>query len=290
MKKYFYISLLFILIGSLTSCEDPIDLDLGAPKPQLVIDAVINQTADTQWINISKSVGYLNNGAFVGYKVDSLVAVVDTSDFSIYPFTYKNDGRYFFVPPSANTFKFNKNYQLVVIDNKNTFVSQSKLNSPTVIDSFTYRFEPNGFFGNPKGNFLSLWAKDKPGAGDFYWIRLTRNDSLQTKASDIKIAIDNSTTEGGKGDGDLFIVPIRDNLHSRPFASGEKAQVEILTITPEMYYYLNLVVVQLQNIGLFAVPPANVPTNIICLNNPNIKVLGFFCMTGKVLSPVLNIP
>lgn len=289
MKKITHI--LFVLFSTIifvTSCEDPIDLDLGAPVEQLVIDAVIDQTADTQYIYISKSIAYLNNGNYKGVQVDS-VSILDTSNFTLHTFSYKGNGVYFYVP-APNTFKFGNNYVLVVKDGSNVYYSQSKMNTPTTVDSFTYSYEERGSFGGPAGNYVTLWAKDKAGPGDFYWFKLYRNDSVQVKANDISIAIDNSTNLGSQGDGDLFIVPIRENFTSRPYKSGEKARIEILSITPEMFTYLSLVRTQLTNQGLFAVPPSNVPSNIVCQNNPNIKLLGFFCMTGKVSTNEIVFP
>lgn len=286
MKKLINIlPLVFAVIG-FTSCEDSIDLDLGAPVEQLVIDAVINQTTDTQFIRITKSIAYLDNGQYKGVEVDT-VGIIDTTTQTFYPFAYKGNGWYYFVP-SANTFTFGNTYQLLVRDGDDTYFSQSKLNSPTTIDSFTYKFEKVGPFGGTEGNYVTLWSKDKPGKGDYYWFKLYRNDSVQLSASDIRIAVDNSTTPGGNGDGDLFIIPIRQNFTSRPYKVGETARIDVLSITPELYLYLNLINTQLNNVGLFAVPPSNVPSNIICVNNQNKKALGFFCMTGKVSSPTIQ--
>lgn len=284
--KYILISAFFAIL-TLGSCEDPIDLDLGTPVEQLVIDAVINQTTDTQYIYVSKSVAYLKNGTPTGYELDS-IGILDTATMVFHPFKYKGNGVYYFVP-AAGTFEYGNDYQLIARDGANTYVSQSRLNSPTAIDSVTYKYEENGRFGGNKGNYVTLWAKDKPGKGDFYWFRLYRNDSIQAKNLDISIAVDNSTTQGGNGDGDLFIIPIRENFTTRPWNIGETARIEILSINPELYFYLNLVRTQLNNTGLFAVPPSNVPGNIICLNDPNTKVLGFFCMAGKVSSPTIQI-
>lgn len=288
MKKLSYIIYSFLACSVVfSSCEDPIELDLGKPVDQLVIDAVINQTTDTQFVYISKSVAYLDNSAPKGYAVDS-VGILDTSTSQFHSFTYKGNGVYFFVPP-ANTFQYGKDYTLFVKDGSNTYVSQSRLNSPAIIDSFTYKWEELGKFGGAKGNYVTLWAKDKKGKGDYYWFRLYRNDSLQARASDINIAQDNAFNQDGNGDGDLFIVPIRENFTSRPYKPGETARVEILTITPEMYLYLNLILTQLNNQGLFAVPPSNIPGNIFCINDPEKKVLGFFGMTGKISTQKLTI-
>ncbi|HEY1045316.1 MAG TPA: DUF4249 family protein [Bacteroidia bacterium] len=289
MKKITHIIFaLFATVIFISSCEDPIDLDLGTPVEQYVIDAVIDQTTDTQYIYITKSIAYLNNGNYKGVQVDS-VGILDTSNFVMHNFTYKGNGVYYYVP-APNTFKFGNSYVLVVKEGSNVYYSQSKMNTPTTVDSFTYSYEERGSFGGPEGNYVTLWAKDKVGPGDFYWFKLYRNDSVQVKANDISIAIDNSTTLGSQGDGDLFIIPIRENFTSRPYKSGEKARIEILSINPEMYTYLSLVRTQLTNQGLFAVPPSNVPSNIFCQNNPNIKLLGFFCMTGKVSTNEIVFP
>jgi len=290
MKPLSYFALsLFAISSLLSSCEDPIDLDLGKPVEQIVFDAIINQTTDTQFIYVSKSVGYLNNGLPQGYEVDS-VGIIDTSSFVFHKFTYKGNGVYYFVPPSANTFQYGKDYQLLIRDGANTYVSQSRLNAPTTVDSFTYTYEDPGKFGGPKGNYVTLWSKDKVGKGDYYWFRLYRNDSLQATAGDINIAVDNAFNQDGNGDGDLFIVPIRENFTKRPYKTGETAKIDILSITPEMYLYLNLITTQLNNQGLFAVPPSNIPSNIFCVNNPDHKVLGFFGMVGKVSTPKIVIP
>lgn len=288
MKNIFNIFILALSAVSLSSCEDSIDLDLGAPVEQLVIDAVIDQTTDTQFVHITKSIAYLNNGNYTGVQVDT-VGILDTSSNTFHNFTYKGNGWYYFVP-APNTFNFGNAYQLIVRDGADTYFSQSTLNSPTTVDSFTSDFSNFIPFNGGEGNFVTLWSKDKPGKGDYYWFKLYRNDSIQLSKSDIRVAIDNSTTPGGNGDGDLFIIPIRQNFTNRPYKSGETARVEILSITAEMYLYLNLINTQLNNEGLFAVPPSNVPSNIVCINNQDKKLLGFFCMAGKVSTPKITIP
>ncbi len=290
MKQYLYIA--FVLIGisfSLSSCEDPVELDLGIPVEQIVFDAVINQTTDTQFIYITRSKAFLDNSKYVGYQMDS-VGLLDTTNMVFHTFTYKGDGIYFFVPPSSNTFTYGNTYQLIARDGVNTYFSQSTLYAPTSIDSFTYEYKERGSFGSGKGNYVTLWSKDKVGKGDYYWFKLYINDSLQSRANDIILAIDNAFNEDGNGDGDLFIIPIRENFNPRPYRSGETVRVEILSITPETYYFLNLVSVQLNNTGLFAVPATNIPSNIVCINNPDKKVLGFFSMAGKVSTQKLLFP
>lgn len=288
-NRYFLILPIFAAAISLQSCEDAIDLDLGPPVSQIVIDAVIDQTTDSQFIYISKTIAYLSDQSLPGYEIDS-IGILDTQKGVFHRFQSLGNGKYFFVPPAPSTFEYGKTYQLLAQDGNDIYVSQSTLFAPVTIDSFTYKYEENGRFGGSKGNYITLWAKDKPGKGDYYWFRLFRNDSLQAKPSDIILAIDNAFNEESPGDGDLFIIPIRENFSSRPFLKGEKARIEVLSVPREMYYYLSLISTQLNNQGLFAVPPSNVPGNIICINNPGKKILGFFAMTGKAETPELLIP
>ena len=287
-KQNIFLALtIFIAIG-FSACEDAIDLDLGAPTEQLVIDAVINQTADTQYIYVSKSMAYLNNGNYQSYQLDS-IGIFDTASKAYFPFQYKGNGVYYFVPPAANTFQIGHTYQLLAADNGQVYFSQSELNQPVNIDSFTYKYQEQGPFGGTKGYYVTLWAKDNVGLGDHYWFRVYRNDSLQSKPTDFVIAEDNSINPDGRGDGDLFIVPIRENLSPSPYKIGDKVRVDVHSITPELYYYLNLINTQLNNTGLFAVPPSNIPGNIFCLTNSKTKILGFFGMTGKVSTPEIVI-
>src|SRR5690606_21449845 len=106
---------------------------------------------------------------------------------------------------------------------------------------------------------------------------------------DIITAADNAFNGDGTGDGELFIVPSRENL-SRPLRSGDQVRVEVLTITEDLFYFLFLVRDQLNNQGLFAVPPTNIPSNVFCINNNDVKVLGNFTMCGKAETQVINVP
>ena len=106
-KNIFRLSFAIIAALSFSSCEDSIDLDLGTPVDQIVIDAVINQTADTQFIKITKSIAYLDNGTYKGYEMDT-VGILDTSNFVFHQFLGRKNGGVFknkkIKRPKNNTF------------------------------------------------------------------------------------------------------------------------------------------------------------------------------------------
>jgi hypothetical protein len=85
-------------------------------------------------------------------------------------------------------------------------------------------------------------------------------------------------------DGGLFIWPIRYgalNDFRSPYSVGDKVRVEIHSITPETYYWLQLIRNENQNGGLFATPPSSIGTNIFNFNpSKRTNVAGFFCMSA----------
>jgi cobyrinic acid a,c-diamide synthase len=65
---------------------------------------------------------------------------------------------------------------------------------------------------------------------------------------------------------------------------GDSVYVEIHSITPEAFNFLNQVVIQIDRPGgfseLFAAPLANVSTNISNMNSNGKPVVGFFCVSA----------
>ncbi|MBC7425147.1 MAG: DUF4249 domain-containing protein [Bacteroidia bacterium] len=278
-KQYFFIFLLLGLPLFFSSCEDSVDVDLGPPQIQLVVDAVINNSKDTQFIYLTKTIGFLNNGRYPGYQADS-VMIIDTAGPARI-FNYSGNGTYFYVVPAGLNFKTGNTYGLYIKDGPDSYYSLSKLNRVPPIDSLIVRYKEEEF-GQKAGYEAEMYAKDIAGVGDFYWLKLYRNDSFQS--SSINISQDGAFVGSTAGDGDRFIPPIAKlalNSFSRPYKSGETIKLELLSINPELYFYLNEITTQLNNQGLFATPPANVSGNIFCLNNEKKKVLGFFSMCGK---------
>ena len=135
-----------------------------------------------------------------------------------------------------------------------------------------------------------FWATDPLGPGDAYWIRTFKNGLLLNKPSELNIAFDAGFSIGGQSDGVTFITPIRrrinpneqdeDGVPLNPIENGDSLQVQIHSITPQAFTYLNEVAIQTDRPGgfqeLFATPLANVSTNVINTNANGSKVLGFF--------------
>ena len=278
MKNILYISISFLSIFFFNSCEEAIDYDLGSNEPQVVVDAFVSNSRDSQFINISKSIPYLNNGNPTPYNVDSIL-IIDSSISKRYSFTKVANGKYAYLPGN-DTFISGHQFYLLVFDKSDVYASFSKMGRVGVIDSLTYSDET---FGNVKSKVVEMSAKDPVGKGDFIWIKQYRNDSLQTGS--ITTAVDNTFSPSEEGDGELYIVPLRTFLGYR---TNDKATIEIYSLTAESYYYFKQIEVQLNNTaGLFAQPIANVDGNIVNVRNPKSKILGFFNVGASVKKSIL---
>lgn len=289
------IALTIILLS--TSCEDVIQVDVVQKTPKIVVDAFVNNKLDTQNIKLTRSIGYFDSTGSEPVITNAQVAIIDQSAAlpKLFVFQHAGRGKYQFVPNAngGDTFTVGHDYALLVVVDKDTLVSFSRLNPTTSIDSLRLvDVEGNGPPINTTGKYVELMAKDRKGPGDFYWIKTHRNDSFLNSISQLNISADMGNTSNGQ-DGELFIYPIRYNGVNdflRSYKSGETVRIEIHSINVLAFAWFNLVISENQNGGLFATPPANIFTNITSFN-PNKKPAlgGFFCMSA-VASASVKIP
>lgn len=277
-----------------TACEDVITVDVAPGPERLVVDAFINNLKEAQRVRITKSIPYFSpNGTEPGVA-GATVAVVDTTGGNpkLFLFSDSGNGNYVFLPNPAtgDTFTVGHNYILFVVQGGDTMVSFSRMMPVAPIDSLQIKYEDGSTLGFRKGNYVELRAKDLVGKGNTYWIKTFVNDTFKNRIGDISLAYDMAQTPATE-DGGEFIWPIRYgalNDFGNPRPSGTKFRVEIHSITPETYYYINLIISENQNGGLFATPPVNIGTNIFNFNASKKRALGgFFCMSAVSRAQVI---
>lgn len=278
IRRIFYIVALGLITTTIWSCEDVIDLEIKDGETQLVVDAWLTDKDETQSIKLSLSQGYFDNSP-VRQALGAEVTVFEEDSTAHSFIDVDNNGVY--VLQGDNFLQQGENYGLLVAYEGNQFVSLSQKRRVPTIDSlvfekFTFPIAPPD--GGPEsGFFAQFYAKDFDGEGDTYWIRYKKNDTLNNNPGDLNIAYDASFSPGAGSDGLTFILPIRQSINDGLYQHGDKVDVELWSITNEAYLYLFQIRQESSNGGIFAVPPANIPTNIINLdNNSEVKALGFF--------------
>lgn len=292
-----FIILVITAMTLLSGCEDVIQVNVINKSPKIVVDAFVNNQIDTQTVRLTRSIGYFDSTGKEPIITHAQVAIVDQSASvpTLFVFKYAYNGKYQFVPnqTTGDTFTVGHDYALLVVVDKDTLVSFSRLNPTTVIDSLhLVDVVGNGPPINTTGKYVELYANDRVGQGDFYWIKTFRNDTFSNSINQLNISADMGNTSNGQ-DGKLFIYPVRYNQVNdflRSYKTGETVRLEIHSINAVVFAWFNLVINENRNGGLFATPPANIFSNVISFNpNKKVSVGGCFCMSA-VCSASVTIP
>ena len=277
-KSYF----LFILISSiiLSSCEDPIEIDLQTGKGELCVDAMLTNDPGKQIIKLRITDNYFKQGL-----PPAKGAEVKVTDFvgRVFQFTDSdNNGDYEWVPGPSDIFPFGIMGNAYVLNIKfegQEYEAFSVMDSIQPIDSLFYEFREQEIVAGDtikEGYVLNMFAKDKKGKANAYWFKSYRNGKFFSKPGDMNLAYDAAFGPGS--DGVQFITPIIFNLSPERFSLNDTALVEIYSIGLPTFYYMSLAQQQMTNTGLFATPATNVPTNIQNKNKDSkIKAVGWFC-------------
>lgn len=282
-------SILFLSVF-IFGCSDVIDLEVKEGVSQLSVDALVNNLAETQTIKLTLSQGYFDNSA-VKPALGATVFVIDQDSVAHEFKDLKNNGNYTYDGKKRQLNKIGKQYVLYIKYENEEYYSISKLNRVPKIDSLTYSTEkfPVKPENGPQEGFLpQFYAKDFEGAGDCYWVKSAKNSKPFSKATDIQVAYDAGFSPGSRTDGLLFILPIRTSIGRELFSDKDTVKVDLHAITQEQFYYLQFVQQVSQDGSLFSTPLANIPTNVLNLNEKSTKkAIGFFGISAVSSTKVI---
>jgi hypothetical protein len=281
--KYSLTALLFL--ATLTSCEDVIDLETRDGVEQLVVDAWLTNDAPQQVVKLTISQPYFDNSppsVALGATV-----IVFSQDSTAYQFLdKKGNGEYIYESPEGESLIRNvgESYALYVNYEGEEYVSLAQLNPVPKIDSIAYEAFTSPINLNdslPSSGFIAqFYATDFLGQGNAYWIRYRKNGKLKNKPNNLILSYDGGFTPGADTDGLQFILPIRQSINEfggRLYQDKDSLEVEIYSLSLEAYFFLFQVVQESSNGGIFAVPSANIPTNIFNRNSASPKTaIGWF--------------
>ena len=270
------LAILFIASLFFFSCEDPIELEIESGEKQVVVDAFLNNLSEKQVIKLQLSKDFFDE-ASQEVLTGATVKVTD-SDGKTYNFSdINNNGEY--VWDDSILVHLGKTYSLEINYGGQVYTSTSLANPVPPIDSLIFTFQ-EAILGATEGYFGQYFATDLPGQKDFYRSIVFINGVLDTRKNGIAGSIDGAF--GAGNDGLLFIFPVTASINNRelPFAKGDVVKVNLMSINPEVYSFFSQVSGQINNGGLFAVPPSNVRTNIVSSSSETSKkAIGMFSVS-----------
>jgi hypothetical protein len=274
MKKSLFL-ILFAAVAGLTACEDKIDLNIAKGTSFPVLDAWITNEASVQKIKFTMSVPYTDNTP-APIIDDAQITLYDLTTGASYPFLFK-DKMYSYDATAKPIGVIGHAYKLRVLYKGETFEALDSIKRVPRIDSISYEFKTKEeSISGKEGFYAKFYAKDLKDTVDYYWIRSYRNDTLRRLEDNFSI---DGSYDAGVSDGDPFILPIREGItnYEKPFLSGEKCIVRLLSVTYPSHDFLTQVDAQVNSGGLFAKVLENVKSNVKNTTaNGQIRILGWF--------------
>ncbi|MCB0497648.1 MAG: DUF4249 domain-containing protein [Cyclobacteriaceae bacterium] len=247
-----------VSLALITSCEKVVNPDIDQSTPQIVIEGLLTNKDTTHFVKVSRSIQFYESG--VNPIKDATVVVrhgTDTYSYTHNPMAVDSlDGYYFSDTPYAGA--IGEAYTLSVNTGGITYEATDSMKYVTNIDSLAVVLAPNVDDEDREAGRIYqvlLFAKEPKETVDFYQFQFFSNDTLITSAESIYVFSDEIL--GDRLDG--LPSPVL-------FKEGEKAGVEIYSLTKEQYlFYTDLSNLLNSDGGMFSPPPAN-PRNTFTNN------------------------
>ena len=273
----------------MTGCQTVIDAKLDTGPTQLSVDGTLTDQPGPQTIRLTQTTDYFNNAP----PPPATGATVRVADDRGQTFAFTdpdNDGYYIWTPAPGDTLgRIGRTYSLSVTFQNETYHATSQMNRVPAVDSIVFRKQKINPISSTEGYRAEFYARDLPGAADYYRIRYYRNGQLQNRPRDIITLKDASFPGSANTDGLVFIVPFRQSINPDSlYKLNDTVKVEILSLTPEAFEFWQQFSQQITNGGLFATPPANVPTNVVNVNAGGRNATGFF-VASAICSRTANV-
>lgn len=256
---------------ALSSCQEEIVLELPDESPVLIINGRIGDTLGSQ-VQVFTSAPYysteipaVSEASVIlfenGIRVDSLVEVDTANGYYVGNFN-GSVGNVYHIEVSIRD--SNDAYQA------GTWVSMPEtLKRCPPIDSLYSRYQERQPL-QPEGYYLFADFREPQGVGDFYRVRVWRNDSLQNDPIDIQNLSD-ELFDGVNFSGNFAL-----NIDG-PKPVGTTYKLELSSITENHSNFIALLQQQTAQVGfIFDAPPALIIGNMHEKGNPDNYVLGYF--------------
>ncbi|MES2387380.1 MAG: DUF4249 domain-containing protein [Bacteroidota bacterium] len=238
------------------SCTKEIVLEPEAAKPQISVDGAIYNNKDTQTVYLNRTQPiYTRDNPYM--VTGASLSVSDDSGGS-WLFTETAPGTY----TAAFRGKSLHTYTLTFTSGAYTYSAQAYLPRTVKPDSLMFDFKEKGM-GQDPGFEARLAGRDPRGSGENYRTKVWRNGSeyadTAQKSNEIQILNDYSIN----WDGLPFIPPMEFGINQfKRFKKDDIVRLWLMTTDKSTYQFLDACNREMNNGGLFAVPPGNVPTNI----------------------------
>ncbi|KAA9331590.1 DUF4249 domain-containing protein [Hymenobacter busanensis] len=264
MKRFsFFFALL--MAGLLTSCTDVVDVDLPEPEPQLAVEGNITDQPGPYTIRLTRTGAYFTKDELPAVRGAQLTLADNEGTTETLretaPGVYQT---------SQIRGKIGNHYTLTIQDGDQQYRALTEIKRTPGIDRLEQQIKTNEP-GWDDGYYALYNGPELPGVGDYYRFKIWLNGELQNDPDDLVVRDD--ALVDGNYIGDI-------ELNGKPLQVGDSVRVQLLSLPRDYYYFLNEMYTQINNVGLFSSPPANVRTNVLNLSATGPKAVGYFAGTA----------
>jgi hypothetical protein len=261
--------LLFLLIAAsgLSACEDVIDVDIPEGQPSLVVEGAVTDQPGPYVVRLTKTIPYFDERDLP--PVPGAVLTLSDSEGQRETLRERSPGTYV-----TSTFrgKIGNRYILTIQAEGEEYRAETEIRRTPPIDSIRAEFRPATTL-DEEGYYILYYGPELPGVGDYYRFKVFRNGRLLNRPSDLYVRSDELVDGRYIGALDLN----NNQAEEVTFDRGDSIRVEMNSIPRDYFFFLNEIVTQLNNRGLFAAPPANVRTNLLNVRGRTARqALGYF--------------
>lgn len=261
----------FLLILSLTSCEDVIDIEVQNGQERLVVEASLDWEKGTdgnlQTIRLTKSSPYFETSITL-IVTGATVTVENLNTGSIFNFIDQNNGNY-----TTTNFQpiIGDNYQLYIETNGEVYTANETMTSVAPITD-VFQSRDDGF--SDEELEVHIVFTDPIQEGDNYLFKFQ-------KEGDLLPTFENAEDEFVNGNEiDWWFEIEEDDMEGQdPFAPGDVVSIEMYGISRAYYDYIKILIEQMDGAGLFASTPVEVRGNCINETNTDNYAYGYFRVT-----------
>ncbi|RTQ53471.1 DUF4249 domain-containing protein [Hymenobacter gummosus] len=264
MKRLLYL-LPLLLTGLLSSCTDVVPVELPDPEPQLAVEGNITDQPGPYTIRLTKTGAYFNGEELPAVRGAELLL----ADNEGHAETLRETAPGLYQTQTMQG-KIGNSYVLTIRAEGQEYRAATEIKRIPHIDGLTQRTK-SGEAGWEDGRYAFYNGPELPGVGDYYRFKIWINGALQNDPDDLTVRADDMVD--GRYIGDI-------ELNGEPLQPGDSVRVQLLSLPQDYFHFLNEMYGQINNVGLFSTPPANVRSNVVNVNAAGPKAVGYFAGTA----------
>lgn len=263
MKQLFRIAIWPMLLF-FASCEDTIDVKVNNSEGILVVEGWLTNKRDTQYVKLYTTKSLSDEETYPPVSGAEVVLHDDLNHQE--KLQEVSPGSYAI---TAIKGMVGATYTLTIKTAVGDYEAVSTMPRPGFLpDSLSFNYKGGSASVDQTGYYPFLSGQEVEGQGDYFQVRIYRNNEFLNHTGDLNIFSDKYI------DG-YYLKDIQLHIDS-PFVKGDVVKAEVWSLNEDAYYFWTDIKSQLQNDQIFASPLTNPRNNIRKLTSESKEVTGFF--------------